>query len=497
MGDDDFTRLPDLASRRLGGSVVHANDELFAERENLIKPEAPAYSTYTFGHKGQVYDGWETRRRREPGHDHAIVRLGAAGVVRGVVVDTAFFKGNYPPEVSVEGTGVEGYPSAAELQEAEWVPLVPRSPVKGDAQNPFPVGAPQRCTHVRLSIYPDGGVARLRVHGEVVPDPRFLATGALDLAALVNGGVVTGCSNMFYSSPTNLISPGEARVMGEGWETARRRDDGNDWVELALAGPGVRAAGRDRHPLLRRQRPRVGVAARPATAGRGPATRTPGSSCCRGPGCSPTPGTCSGCRDGPEVTAARLDVFPDGGLARVRLYGELSAEGLAELGLRWLNSLPRRPRPASCWRPAARRGPGSGGSPPGGPTPTSDALLDAGDDAVRALDRDDLAEALAAHPRIGERAAGASTEAAWSRQRAGRRRERRHRGPGGARGGQPRLRGALRPRVPRLGQRTVGRGAAGGAARAARQRPGHRAGRGRRGAARDHPAAAARGWLRP
>jgi allantoicase len=236
---EEFTRLPDLASRRLGGSVVDANDELFAERENLIKPEAPAYSTYTFGHKGQVYDGWETRRRREPGHDHAIIRLGAAGVVRGVVVDTAFFKGNYPPEVSVEGTGVEGYPSPAELREAEWLELVPRSPVKGDAQNPFAVEVPQRCTHVRLSIYPDGGVARLRVHGEVVPDPRFLPAGALDLAALVNGGVVSGCSNMFYSSPTNLISPGEARVMGEGWETARRRDDGNDWVELALAGPGV------------------------------------------------------------------------------------------------------------------------------------------------------------------------------------------------------------------------------------------------------------------
>ena len=168
MADDDFTRLPDLASRRLGGSVVYANDELFAERENLIKPEAPAYSTYTFGHKGQVYDGWETRRRREPGHDFAIVRLGAAGVVRGVVVDTAFFKGNYPPEVSVEGTGVEGYPSPAELQEAEWVPLVPRSPAKGDAQNPFPVEVAQRFTHVRLCMYPDGGVARLRVHGEVV-----------------------------------------------------------------------------------------------------------------------------------------------------------------------------------------------------------------------------------------------------------------------------------------------------------------------------------------
>jgi allantoicase len=414
MGDADFTRLPDLASRRLGGSVVHANDELFAERENLIKPEAPAYSTYTFGHKGQVYDGWETRRRREPGHDHAIVRLGAAGVVRGVVVDTAFFKGNYPPEVSVEGTGVEGYPSAAELQEAEWEPLVPRSPVKGDAQNPFPVEAPQRCTHVRLSIYPDGGVARLRVHGEVVPDPRFLSTGAFDLAALVNGGVVTGCSNMFYSSPTNLISPGEARVMGEGWETARRRDDGNDWVELALAGPGiVRLAEVDTRYFvgnapgwasLRGRDGRTGSGSPDAWAELLPRTRL-------------QPDTLHLFRvpDGPEVTAARLDVFPDGGLARVRLYGELSAEGLASLGLRWLNSLPEAQAGqvlSTCCASRAWVRRVAAGRPYAG----LDALLDASDDAVRALGRDDLDEALAGHPRIGQRAAGASTEAAWSRQ---------------------------------------------------------------------------------
>jgi allantoicase len=203
----DPTHLPDLASRSLGGSVVYANDELFAERENLIKPEAPSYSTYTFGHKGQVYDGWETRRRREPGHDVAIVRLGVPGIVRGVVVDTAFFKGNYPPAVSVEGAAVEGYPSPAELLDAEWVPLVPRSPAAGDTRNVFAVDQPQRFTHVRLCMYPDGGVARLRVHGEVVPDPRFLADGAVDLAALANGGVVSGCSNMFFSSPTNPSRP--------------------------------------------------------------------------------------------------------------------------------------------------------------------------------------------------------------------------------------------------------------------------------------------------
>jgi allantoicase len=338
MGDD-FTRLPDLASRRLGGSVVYANDELFAERENLIKPEPPAYSASTFGHKGQVYDGWETRRRREPGHDYALVRLGVAGVVRGVVVDTAFFKGNYPPEVSVEGTGVEGYPSPAELHQVEWVTLVPRSPVKGDTQNPFPVEVPQRFTHVRLSIYPDGGVARLRVHGEAVPDPRFLAAGPLDLAALVNGGIVTGCSNMFYSSPTNLISHGDARVMGEGWETARRRDDGNDWVEFRLAGPAVvRLAELDTRYFvgnapgwasLRGAGGRTGPGEPAAWAELLPRTRL-----------QPDTRHLFRLPATTEVTTVRLDVFPDGGLARVRLYGELSEQGLADLGVRWLNSLP-------------------------------------------------------------------------------------------------------------------------------------------------------------
>jgi allantoicase len=413
MGDD-FTRLPDLASRRLGGSVVYANDELFAERENLIKPEAPAYATYTFGHKGQVYDGWETRRRREPGHDDAIVRLGVAGVVRGLVVDTAFFKGNYPPEVSVEGTGVEGYPSPAELQEAEWVSLVPRSPVKGDAQNPFPVQVPQRFTHVRLCIYPDGGVARLRVHGEVVPDPRFLASGTLDLAALANGGVVTGCSNMFYSSPTNLISPGEARVMGEGWETARRRDEGNDWVEFGLAGPGVvRLAELDTRwfvgnapgwATLRGRDDRTGPDDPAAWTELLPRTRL-----------QPDTRHLFRLPASAEVTTVRLDIFPDGGLARVRLYGDLGAQGLAGLGLRWLNSLPAAQASqvlATCcasraWveRMAAGR-----------PYADLDGLLGASDRAIDELDRDGLAEALTAHPRIGQRAAGASTEAVWSRQ---------------------------------------------------------------------------------
>ena len=326
-----MTQWPDLASRALGGGVIYANDELFADRENLIKPGDPLFQPHTFGNKGQIMDGWETRRRREAagsGHsDSAVVRLGGAGVVRRVVVDTAYFTGNYPPEVSVEACGAEGYPAPAELATAQWTTLVPRSAVAGDARNEFDVAVEQRFTHVRLTIFPDGGVARLRVYGEPVPDPRLLPA-TIDLAALENGAVVTGCSNMFYSSPANLLRPGLARVMGDGWETSRRRDEGNDWVAVRLAcagavevveldtshfvgnAPGWATLGYDGGDLVAR------TALQPDTRHR---FAVPG---------------------GPVAGQVRLDVYPDGGMARLRVFGRPTTQARAELAGRFLRLLP-------------------------------------------------------------------------------------------------------------------------------------------------------------
>jgi allantoicase len=319
--------LPDLASRELGGSVVAATDELFAGRENLIKPEPPVFSPHTFGPKGQLMDGWETRRRRTPGVDQAIVRLGCPGIVRRIVVDTAHFTGNYPPAASVEACGVDGYPAPEELAAADWQPLVARSTLTGDSVHEFVVEDECRFTHVRLSIYPDGGVARLRVFGEVVADPRLLPP-VFDLAALEHGGEVLDCSDSFYSSPNNLIKPGLARVMGDGWETARRRDDGNDWVSLRLAcagrpmlaeidtthflgnAPGwVSLTGDEHVPVLPRTR------LQPDTRHRF-------------------------VLNAEEVGTVRLDVFPDGGVGRLRLYGSPSSAGRSALLLRFANALP-------------------------------------------------------------------------------------------------------------------------------------------------------------
>lgn len=340
MPEPEFTDLPDLAVRTLGGSVMAANDELFALRENLVTPGPAVFDTTTFGHKGKVYDGWETRRRREPGHDAAVVRLGVPGVVRGVVVDTAWFRGNYPPEVSVEGLCVLGHPSADEVvAHPGWETLVPRSDVVGDAQNAFAVASDRRWTHVRLSIYPDGGVARLRVHGEAVPDPRLLDVGAVDLAAAENGGRVVGCSDRFYGSPGNLLAPGLARSMGEGWETARRRGGGNDWVQVALAGAGtVRLAELDTSYF-------VGNAPGWASVRGADATRDDLTDDGAWRDLLPRTRLLPDTRhrlvvpDAGSVTHARLDVFPDGGMARLRLLGSLTPAGRERAGLRWFNAL--------------------------------------------------------------------------------------------------------------------------------------------------------------
>ncbi|RKT57058.1 allantoicase [Saccharothrix australiensis] len=319
-----WTRLPDLASRAVGGSVVWADDELFAERENLIAHAEPEFRPRTFGHKGQVYDGWETRRRREPGDDRAIVRLGLPGVIRGVVVDTAFFKGNHPPFATVEATRATGYPSPAEL--SGWEVVVPRSPLGGDRKHYFDVSARRRHTHVRLTIHPDGGVARLRVFGEPVPDPDLLVPGAVDLAALENGASVTGCSDMFFGSPNNLIAPGRAAVMGDGWETARRRDDGNDWVEIRLAAPGeVRLAELDTSHFK-------GNAPGWAAVRGSDARVDPDTWFDVLPRTRLQPDTRHRFRvSGREITHARLDIYPDGGMARLRLIGALTPDGEAEL----------------------------------------------------------------------------------------------------------------------------------------------------------------------
>lgn len=338
-----FARLPDLAARGLGGSVIAASDEFFAERENLIAPGPARFDPHAYGHKGKIMDGWETRRRRGPSpqaphpggeeHDWAVVRLGAPGVVRGVIVDTAHFRGNFPAAVSVEGAASPDDGDA--VTRAAWTELVPRTPVGGHAANAFPVGAGRRFTHLRLRQYPDGGVARLRVHGEAVPDPAWLAAlGTFDLAALVHGGLAEDASDRFFSPPEHSIMPGRPRSMAEGWETRRRRDGGHDWVRYRLAGRAVIRAVEIDTGFFQGNAP--GWAALSVSdAGGGwhevlPRTRLRPDAVHR-----VVIGDGAGAGAVPAATHARLDVFPDGGVARLRLYGSLTEDGARRLARRY------------------------------------------------------------------------------------------------------------------------------------------------------------------
>ncbi len=329
----DFFDLVDLAAERLGGAVLAANDEFFAPKENLLKAAEPVFIEGKYTDVGKWMDGWETRRRREPGHDWAILRLGLPGIPRGVVVDTRHFRGNYPESCSIDACAVEGYPAPAELVAADWQEILPLSPLEGNSPNvfvfPLP-GNPGRITHLRLNIYPDGGVARMRVHGEVVPDwERLGSRGEIDLAGVESGGRVLSCSDMFFGNRHHLILPGPSLGMHDGWETKRRRGPGHDWAIVRL--------GRRGHL----SRAEVDTSHFKGNA--------PGSCVlegCDAPGSTDetTDAALTGWREilpqtalrphtrhlfddlaaaGP-FTHVRLSIYPDGGVARLRLFGGIA-----------------------------------------------------------------------------------------------------------------------------------------------------------------------------
>ncbi|MFE9808166.1 allantoicase [Streptomyces sp. NPDC005548] len=332
----------DLASRLLGGSVIAASDESFGDKENLLVPGAADFTPGNYGHKGEIVDGWETRRRRTPGHDWALIRLGTPGVIHSIDVDTSFFTGNYPPECRIEACGVEGYPSPEELAapDVAWKEIVPLSPLKGDSHNEFTVTAQTRFTHLRLSIYPDGGVARLRVHGEAVADPRRFDGLTPDLAARELGGVVEASSDTFYSSAEVLNQPGLARHMGDGWETQRRRGPGNDWAVIRLAAPG-RLRQIEVDTSYYKFNASNECALYGANAGTTPEPESPvWFPVMPRTRLQPDTRHYFDIADTEEVTHLRFDVFPDGGISRLRVLGSVEAAARRALALRWFNSLP-------------------------------------------------------------------------------------------------------------------------------------------------------------
>ena len=222
-----------LEQPRLGTRVTFATDEFFAAKERLIDPAEPVFIDDKYDDHGKWMDGWESRRRRGPGHDYCVIRLGVPGVIHAFDLDTSHFTGNYPPQASIEACS-----SNLDVPDEGWVELLPKTDLAGDSHHYLDVRDDRIWSHVRLHIYPDGGVARLRIFGEIRADFTDV-DGYVDLVAVEHGGRAVACSDEHYGSMHNLTAPGRGANMGDGWETARRRGPGNDWVILALGQTGV------------------------------------------------------------------------------------------------------------------------------------------------------------------------------------------------------------------------------------------------------------------
>lgn len=231
-------RSVDLANPRIGAQALYASDDFFAEVARMLNPEPAQFIPGKYDDNGKWMDGWETRRKRTTGHDWCFVKLGRKGTIRGFDVDTSHFTGNYAPAVSIEAT-VSDSDDVAALKDASWTEILPSTSLSGNSHHLLRANSDAAWTHLRVNIYPDGGIARLRVYGQPVGVFENVGDQLVDLVALENGGRPVAWNDAHFGSAANLILPGRGINMGDGWETRRRREPGNDWCILELGAAGT------------------------------------------------------------------------------------------------------------------------------------------------------------------------------------------------------------------------------------------------------------------
>ncbi len=322
-----FARYINLAHPRLGARAVYATDEWFAPCERMLQETAPVFIPDKFDDHGKWMDGWETRRKRGEGFDHAVVRLGRPGILKGVDIDTTHFTGNYPPAASIDACY---YPEGDPGDSAQWVQVLPSVSLKGNSHHFHAFTDAGLYSHLRLNIYPDGGVARLRVYGEPQCDwERRDPSELIDLLALENGGRAITCNDQHFGTILNLNMPGRGVNMGDGWETRRRREPGNDWVILALGHSGeIKAIEVDTAHFKGNYPDRCSIQAAYVSGGTEdslvtqsmfwrellPAQKLEMDAVHRFE---------TEVLDLGPITHVRLNIIPDGGVSRLRMYGHI------------------------------------------------------------------------------------------------------------------------------------------------------------------------------
>ena len=317
-----------LAQPRLGAEIVSCTDDAFADCSRMLKPEAPVFIDGKFDDFGKWMDGWETQRRRNGGYDHAIVKLGLAGEIKGIDIDTTHFTGNYPPAASLEAC----YSKTAPDDSSDWQTLIPSTSLQGNSHHYFDIDNASCFTHIRLNLYPDGGVARLRIHGRVVSDADSLDRAALhNLASVELGARAIAWNDAHFGVVANLLNPGKGINMGDGWETRRRREPGYDWCIIELGHAGfVEGVVLDTAFFKGNYPDRCSIQAARVSAGTKESIITQSQFWDE---LLPPQKLEMDCehefsaelQDVGSVTHLRINIFPDGGLSRVRILGKIDA----------------------------------------------------------------------------------------------------------------------------------------------------------------------------
>ena len=220
--------LIDLASPVLGTKIIFKTDDFFASANRILNPSPPIFKEGVFDKNGKWMDGWESRRKRTKGHDYLIIKLGKPGNIKKIDIDTSYFNGNQPSMVSLEGCNSK----SNKIKSFKWKKIIGKIKTKANNQHIFNIKSHSVYTHIKLNIFPDGGIARLRLYGTISKINNKFTNKKINLASILNGASVVACNNEHFGKTENILAPGKAKNMGDGWETRRRRGKGFDWVIL-------------------------------------------------------------------------------------------------------------------------------------------------------------------------------------------------------------------------------------------------------------------------
>jgi len=227
-------KMMNLAEPRLGSKVIFKTDDFFASANRIINPNPPIFKEGVFDKHGKWMDGWETRRRRKKGHDYLILKLGKPGKIHKVDIDTSYFNGNQPSKVSLEACFDK---KKTPNKNSKWVKILNKKSTKPNSHHFFNIKNKSIFTHIKLNIYPDGGVARIRIYGNMKINKQF-GKKVINLTSVLNGASPIACNNEHFGRAENILAPGIGKNMGDGWETRRSRGKNFDWLILKCATAG-------------------------------------------------------------------------------------------------------------------------------------------------------------------------------------------------------------------------------------------------------------------